>query len=54
MIYPRPRGASRILSVKPLALLILLASMGDGAPALVRSPGWPALAARLGVTAKGR
>jgi putative oxidoreductase len=30
-----------------LALLILQAVMGDGAPALVRSPAWPALASRL-------
>ena len=47
-------GAGAELPLVWLALLILQAFMGDGAPALVRSPGWPALAARLGVTAKGR
>ena len=47
-------GAGAELPLVWLALLILQAIMGDGAPALVRSPDWPALAARLGVTAKGR
>jgi putative oxidoreductase len=34
-----------------LALLVLQAIMGDGSYALVRSPGWHALAARMGLVA---
>ena len=41
-------GAGAELPLVWLALLGLQAFMGDGAPALVRSPGWHALAARLG------
>jgi putative oxidoreductase len=35
-----------------LALLALQAIMGDGSYALVRSPGWHALAARMGLAAR--
>jgi putative oxidoreductase len=35
-----------------LALLALQAIMGDGSYALVRSPGWHALAARVGLAAR--
>ena len=37
-----------------LALLALQAIMGDGSYALVRSPGWHALAARIGLAARAR
>jgi putative oxidoreductase len=37
-----------------LALLALQAIMGDGAYALVRSPGWGSLAARAGLAARAR
>jgi putative oxidoreductase len=47
-------GAGAELPLVWLALLGLQAFMGDGAPALVRSPGWHVLAARLGASAPRR
>jgi len=43
-------GAGAELPLVWLALLGLQAFMGDGAPALVRSPGWHALTALLGAS----